>query len=353
MAGRFRRTITFPEPKTDPACRAIVSAKRASYRGRSASLPVRFHPIISNLDDDVASLRSWSHSTPSSSHHRSFTSLLDGVDHISVTLVSLSDLLSHPQAAESLRISPFTDPFLDDLMRLADSYDSFRTSLINLTHLQSETQSALRCSDSSRLASALRAQRHAGKDIIRIASMAKVAVKTKPPPTPLEQSASPDSTDVAVLPVAFCDAARAIGAASAELISGLAALCNESIVPVALFIDTGGPVKLLKIWWVVDLLRWKSRAQKRAQERKEQSSVKLVKIWWVADLVRWKSRARKRAMERSKQGELEVRMERKMAMENLEVLENCIAALENGSVKVFRSLVNARVSVLNILTPSI
>ncbi|KAJ3706811.1 hypothetical protein LUZ61_010516 [Rhynchospora tenuis] len=351
MAGRFRRTITFPELKTD-ASQAIISAKRASYRGRSASLPVRFHPIISNLDDDVASLRSWSLSTPSS-QHRSFASLLNGVDLISVTLVSLSDLLSHPQAADSLRISPFTDPFLEDLMRLADSYDSFRVSLINLSHLQAETQSALRRCDSSGLASALRAQRHTGKDIIRIASMAKFAVKTKPPPTPLEQSASPDSTDVAILPVAFCDAACAIGAASAELISGLVALCNEAIAPIAPMIGTSGPVKLIKIWWVVDLLRWKSRAQKRAMERKDRSSVKLIKVWWVADLVRWKSRASKRAMERTKPGELEVGMERKLAMEKLEALENCITTLENGSVKVFRSLVNARVSVLNILTPSI
>jgi Arabidopsis protein of unknown function len=265
----------------------------------------------------VASLRSWSESTTSPQSRSSY--LLNGVNLISVVLTSLSDLLSHPQAADPLRNSPVTDPFLDDLMRLADSYGTLRIFLINLSHLQAETQAALRRWDSPRLASAMRAQRHAGKEIIRLATKAKAAAKTKPTPF-LELSDSPDSTDVAILPVVFCDATFALAAASAELISGLAVLSNETIAPIAPVISTGGPVKLLKIWWVVDLLRWKSRA-------------------------------RKRAMERKKEGGFEVRMDRKVAMEKLVELEKCITALESGSDKVFRTLVNARVTVLNILTP--
>ncbi|XP_078163763.1 uncharacterized protein LOC144558768 [Carex rostrata] len=315
MAGRFRRTITFPSPRPD-ATFTTIATKRSSYRTRSSSLPVRFHPIISNLDDDVASLRSWSESRVGSSTH-----LLVGVDLISVVLASLSDLLSHPQAADPLRNSPITDPYLDDLMRLADCYDLFRISLINLSHLHGETQAALRRWDSARLASAVRAQHKASKDIIRIATRAKTAAKTKPSPLPLETSVSPDSTGVIILPVVFCDATFALAAASVELISGLAVLSNEATSPIAPVIATGGPVKLLKIWWIVDLMRWKSRAQRRAMERK-------------------------------KEGGMERRMERKVAMEKLEGLEKCITALENGSEKVFRALVNARVTVLNILTPT-
>ncbi|KAF3340292.1 hypothetical protein FCM35_KLT16063 [Carex littledalei] len=320
MAGRFQRTITFPSPRPDASC-TTVATKRSSYRTRSSSLPVRFHPIISNLDDDVASLRSWSESR-SSPQAGSSTFLLVGVDLISVVLASLSDLLSHPQAADPLRNSPITDPYLDDLMRLADSYDLFRISLINLSHLQGETQAALRRWDSARLASAVRAQRKASKDIIRIATRAKAAAKTKPPPPPLEASVSLDSTGVIILPVVFCDATFALAAASAELISGLAVLSNEATSPIAPVVSTGGPVKLLKIWWIVDLMRWKSRA-------------------------------RRRAMERKKEGGMERSMERKVATEKLEGLKKCIIALESGSEKVFRALVNARVTVLNILTPSI
>lgn len=321
MAGRFRRTITFPEPGSKPSGGATVATKRSSYRNRSSSLPVRFHPIISDLDDDVASLRSWSESRTTSPQPRSSLYLLDGADLISIVLASLSDLLSHPQAADPLRNSPITDPFLDDLMRLADSYDIFRISLINLSHHQAETQAALRRWDSPRLTSAVRAQRQAGKDIIRLATKAKAAAKTKPMPL-LEPSVPSNSSGVDILPVVFCDATFALAAASAELISGLAALSNEAIAPIAPVIATGGPVKLLKIWWIVDLLRWKSRA-------------------------------RKRAMERKKEGGFEGRMERKVAMEKLVGLENCITALESSSDKVFRALVNARVTVLNILTPSI
>lgn len=320
MAGRFRRTITFPAPGTNPGGASTVATKRSSYRNRSSSLPVRFHPIVSDLDDDVASLRSWFESR-TSPQSRSSLYLLNGVNLISVVLASLSDLLSHPQAADPLRNSPITDPFLDDLMRLADSYDIFRISIINLSHVQAETQAALRRWDTHRLTSAVRAQRRAGKDMTRLASKAKAAAKTKPTPF-LEASGSPDSSGVAILPVVFCDATFALAAASAELISGLAALSSDAIAPIAPVISTGGPVKLLKIWWVVDLLRWKSRA-------------------------------RKRAMERKKEGGFEGRMEKKVAMEKLVSLENCITQLEIGSDKVFRALLNARVSVLNILTPSI
>ncbi|XP_072968374.1 uncharacterized protein [Typha angustifolia] len=41
------------------------------------------------------------------------------------------------------------------------------------------------------------------------------------------------------------------------------------------------------------------------------------------------------------------------ALEKLEELDGCIGSLESGSERVFRSLVNIRVSLLNILTPSL
>ena len=60
MVAGFRRTISFPAPKspTPPAgASAAASGKSAAYRARSASLPCRFHPLVLQLDDDVADLR--------------------------------------------------------------------------------------------------------------------------------------------------------------------------------------------------------------------------------------------------------------------------------------------------------
>uniref|UniRef100_A0A0D3FYX5 Uncharacterized protein n=1 Tax=Oryza barthii TaxID=65489 RepID=A0A0D3FYX5_9ORYZ len=58
MAG-YRRTISFPAPR--PAAFAIGATARdklaAAYHVRSASLPCRFHPLVVQLDDDVAALR--------------------------------------------------------------------------------------------------------------------------------------------------------------------------------------------------------------------------------------------------------------------------------------------------------
>jgi hypothetical protein len=43
--------------------------------------------------------------------------------------------------------------------------------------------------------------------------------------------------------------------------------------------------------------------------------------------------------------------ERKAAMERLRSLEGCVVAAEDGCEQVYRALVNARVSLLNVLTP--
>ncbi|EEE57544.1 hypothetical protein OsJ_07874 [Oryza sativa Japonica Group] len=51
MVVGFRRTISFPAPK------AATAAKGEAYRVRSASLPCRFHPLVVQLDEDVATMR--------------------------------------------------------------------------------------------------------------------------------------------------------------------------------------------------------------------------------------------------------------------------------------------------------
>jgi hypothetical protein len=73
-------------------------------------------------------------------------------------VVSLSELLNHPQVREPLRRlgarSPLAERLLDDFLRLADAHGSFRQALVALAALQAETRAALHRGDRARLASA-------------------------------------------------------------------------------------------------------------------------------------------------------------------------------------------------------
>jgi hypothetical protein len=156
MAG-YRRTISFPAPKPSGTTDlASASDKLAAYRVRSASLPCRFHPLVLQLDDDVAALRLvLGRSPPSPAVAPSVSAAASQVARV---LVSLSELLNHPQVREPLsRLggrSPLAEGLLDDFLRLADAHGSFRQALVALAALQAGTRAALRRGDPARLASA-------------------------------------------------------------------------------------------------------------------------------------------------------------------------------------------------------
>ncbi|KQK02626.2 LOW QUALITY PROTEIN: hypothetical protein BRADI_2g02755v3 [Brachypodium distachyon] len=79
-------------------------------------------------------------------------------------------------------------------------------------------------------------------------------------------------------------------------------------------------------------------------------------IWWVADLMRWMSLAKhwsvgKRNSSADNNGN-ESSTTRKAVFELHENLERCIASVDCSGEKVFQALVNTRVSLLNILSPT-
>ncbi|EEE61493.1 hypothetical protein OsJ_15779 [Oryza sativa Japonica Group] len=284
MAG-YRRTISFPAPR--PAAFAIGATARdklaAAYHVRSASLPCRFHPLVVQLDDDVAALRLVIGQSPPAAP--SASSVSAAASQVGRVLVSLSELLHHPQAQEPLRRlgrSTFAERLLDDFLRLADAHGSFREALVGLSALQAETRAALRRGDPARLASAARAQRRAGRDLPRLA-------------------------------------------AAARAVNGTASSDEPS-------------TSHHRIWWVADLVRWMSRAKRRSAKKQndgggddgESSTVQL------------RSESRMKPEEKA----------RRAAFERHENLERCIASVDSSGEKVFRALVNTRVSLLNILSPS-
>ncbi|TVU27957.1 hypothetical protein EJB05_19462, partial [Eragrostis curvula] len=100
-------------------------------------------------------------------------------------------------------------------------------------------------------------------------------------------------------------------------------------------------------------------------------SSSMPRIWWVADLMRWMSRAKRRSAKKqhaedhcsasATQPRTDAKVvaamdpedkEREVAFERLDNLERCIADVDSSGEKVFRALVNTRVSLLNILSPA-
>ncbi|KAF0891233.1 hypothetical protein E2562_009411 [Oryza meyeriana var. granulata] len=355
MAG-YRRTISFPAPK--PAAFAISTTASkdklaTAYHVRSASLPCRFHPLVVQLDDDVAALRLVIGQSPPAGGCAppSASSISAAASQVGRVLVSLSELLHHPQAQEPLRRlgrSTFAERLLDDFLRLADAHGSFREALVALSALQAETRAALRRGDPARLASAARAQRRAGRDLPRLAAATRAVVSKSPAQLPEDLPA-----DTAALAAAVADATVAVASGSATVFSGLSSLSNSAAA-----------ARVEVAWtpcWIT--------APARLTAASDATSTSHHRIWWVADLIRWMSRAKRRSAKKQNDGggdddessTMQLRSEsrvkpeekaRRAALERHENLERCIASVDSSGEKVFRALVNTRVSLLNILSPN-
>ncbi|XP_051218636.1 uncharacterized protein [Lolium perenne] len=359
MAG-YRRTISFPTPRarTDAAANGKLAA---AYRVRSASLPCRFHPLVLHLDDDVAALRliiargpSSSSSSVLSAQPQSAPAVTAAAAQVVRVLASLSDLLHHPQAQDPLRRlatspSPLADRLLDDFLRLADAHGTFRESLVALAALQSETRAALRRGDPARLASAARAQRRAARGLPRLAAAAR-AVASRPP-APLPADLQPET---AALAAAVADSAVAVASASAAVFSGVSALSNAAAAARVQVASTPCWITAAqtsprtsshqRVWWVADLVRWMSRAKRRSAGRQSIACANDddASTSSTSSTARLRPEARVEPEERA----------RKAALELHDNLERCIASVDASGDKVFRALVNTRVSLLNILSPT-
>ncbi|KAK3143985.1 hypothetical protein QOZ80_4AG0307420 [Eleusine coracana subsp. coracana] len=353
MAG-YRRTISFPAAKPSGSATDLASAseKLAAYRIRSCSLPCRFHPLVLQLDDDVAALRLVIGQSPPSPVSTS-------ASQTGRVLGSLSDLLTHPQARDPLRRlarSPLADRLLDDLLRLADAHGTFRHALVAIAAHQAEARAALRRGDHARLASASRAMRRAARDLPRLAAAARAVASAAGKP-PMSDSLP---ADAAALAAAVADATAAVASGSAAVFSGVSTISNAAaaarvdvastpcwvtVVPSKLVASSSSSDASSKtknrhrIWWVADLIRWMSRAKRRSAEKQSGEDDGSEEESSTAQL---RSETRTKPEERA----------RRAAFERHENLERCIGSVEASGEKVFRGLVNTRVSLLNILSPS-
>ncbi|CAM0870521.1 unnamed protein product [Alopecurus aequalis] len=339
MAVGFRRRLAaLTVPKASPYLRRTRHKKLSYTHARSASLPGRFHPVVAALHDSANDLLAWTEATAPAQAGTAW--IADGVDHLGRVLAGLTDLLHHPQAQDPLRRSrrrssktaaPWTERLLDDLLLLADAHGSFREALLSLKQLLAEAHAAVRRRDDPRLAAALRARRRSDRDLSRLASTLRALSHRS------SSGASTSDSGEAAVAEAVAAATCAAAAASAAIFAGLAS-ASASSASRALASPTSASSPAAKaagapVWWVADLLRWRRRTVSVATCESSGSPGGSAK-----------DTPPKECFDEEEE-------ERKAAMERLRSLEECVVAAEDGCERVYRALVSARVSLLNVLTP--
>ncbi|PVH33283.1 hypothetical protein PAHAL_9G616400 [Panicum hallii] len=306
MAVGFRRRLTALSVPKAALLRRTRHKKLSYSRVRSNSLPGRFHPVVAGLHESANALIAWTEEPAQASP----AWIGDGVTHLGRLLVGLTDLLHHPQAQDPLqrrsKTAPWTERLLDDLLLLADAHGCFREALLALKQLLSEAHAALRRRDATRLAAALRARRRSDRDLARLASTLRCLAHRS-----TSAAATSDSSEAAVAD-AVAAATCAAAAASAAIFAGLASASASS--------------------------------SSRAMTSPLASPAKVAAV----PVCETGPGAKEVPLEECCNEEEE---ERQAAMDRLRRLEECVVAAEDGCEQVYRALVNARVSLLNVLTP--
>ncbi|KAJ8498899.1 hypothetical protein OPV22_009451 [Ensete ventricosum] len=292
MVAAFRGSVTVPGSPNP-------SEENKPRHARSTSLPSLSHPAVSHLHDQICALRSWPlqpdgrHSPPPAGEW-----IVAGFTGIGRLHDALHDLLRLPLVRDPLRPAPWADRLLDAFLRLADAHGSFRSVALALRQHLSEARVATRRHDPGRLSSALRAHRRAEKALARLASAAKDIARH----APLAPGLPADEAEIADI---LREAVEATATTSAAVFAGVAAVSSAA--------ETAAALALKGSSTVGTLMRLSSTTKKAALESERETA----------------------------------------ALERLEEAQECIEGLEKGSERVLRSLMNNRVSLLNILSPSL
>ncbi|KAF8406692.1 hypothetical protein HHK36_008783 [Tetracentron sinense] len=296
MVAGFRRSFSFPNRLSPPEKR---------YHVRSTSLPCRIsHPLISQLRDEIHDLRAWE----SKSDNPTSAWLCDGLTGLSKLHHSLDDLLQLSQTHDSLRRrSNWVENLLEVFLHFVDVYGIFRAALLGLKEEQLAAQVAIRRRDHSKIALYVKARKRMDKEMAKLASVVRSIWRRSAP-----RSVSVSDGDIDQLTGVLWDVNEVTVSVSIALFNGVSS--SSSYMP-------------FKSWMVWKVLK------KRNKTKREEGIQEFQEVGVVESL--------------RKEGEEEVRI---MALRRLQDLEECIGGIESGSESVFRSLINTRVLLLNILT---
>ncbi|CAN6192360.1 unnamed protein product [Urochloa humidicola] len=264
---------------------------------RSASVPWQTtHPVVTDVEVQLVALRSWT-SNPGSNPL--------SLAHVRALLCVLDELLHLPLAKRALAGA---DGLLDGFLVLADAFGTFLAALLALRQHAADLRAAVRRRDAAKLASAARAQRQVGRELEHLAAAVVREAARCAKASLLASAASPAVVEVEVAR-AVAEAVNDTGAASASVFSAVGAVADAAAA-------LASPAS--------------SSPKKRLPPLVNASS---------------SSRSSSNKIRDSENREA-------TALAKLHELEQCVGELESESEKVFRSLVQTRVSLLNIHTPT-
>ncbi|XVE94437.1 hypothetical protein REPUB_Repub02eG0008400 [Reevesia pubescens] len=299
MVGVFRRSLSFPNKTLNRPSKPPIS-----HHIRSISLPCRSHPLISQLKDEISELKTWS----CNPNNRTSAWLCDGLSHLKDVHDTLHDILQLPQTHELLSHKrEWVEKLLEDFLRFVDVYGIFQTSFLSvLKEEQLAARVALRRKDDSKIAMYLKGRKKMAKEIAKLVSSIRCIGQYSFPVSALVSIADTELTAV------ISDVIEVTASVSLALFNGISMSFTSR-----------------KSSWIGLMLSKKAKKVKIEESIKEFQQIGEPNIWGLR-----------------KKGDEEVRM----VLKRMQDLESCIADIESGSEKAFRSLINTRVSLLNTLT---
>ncbi|PON90438.1 hypothetical protein TorRG33x02_137230 [Trema orientale] len=300
MVGVFRRSLSFPNKI--PSRNNNPSKPPISHHTRSISLPCRSHPLISQLRDGVAELHCWA-TQPDS---RTSAWLADGLTRLKDVHDCLDDILQLPQTQESLRRQPHSaaENLLEDFLRFVDVYGIFQTSMLALKEEQSAAQVALRKRDESKISLYVKSRKRMAKEMRKLISAVRCIKGRSAPPL--------------------------VRVGDAELADAIGDVVEVTVtVSLALFNGIATPFGSKRSTWNVGLSRLRKKAKVAEEGIEEFGEIGAECLLGLR-----------------KKSDEEIRS----ASKKMQELEICIGGIESGGQRIFRSLINTRVSLLNALT---
>nr|GMD43607.1 uncharacterized protein LOC109181231 [Ipomoea batatas] len=298
MVAGFRRSLSFPNHPNSSSS----SKPKKTFHVRSTSLPCRSHPLISQLRDDLNALMA------ALSETRTSAWLCDALARLKTIHESLDDLLQLPQTRESLHAhAGLVENLLEDFLRFVDVYGIFQTMILRVKEEHQGARVAVRRKDAAKLASFSKSIKNLGKEMEKLIPNLQSTATDKYLVLPKQVVAVPDG-DAEVVGV-MKDAVKVTVMVSTALFNGLSV---SFTLP-----------KSSSRRWMVGAKR--VNVEEGIEEFKEMAA-----LWGL----------------RRKGEEEDV----KMVSKRMHEMEDCIGGIESGGEKVFRSLINARVSLLNVFT---
>ncbi|KAI3706124.1 hypothetical protein L1987_76382 [Smallanthus sonchifolius] len=297
MVAHFRRSVSFSNTASPPPPPSFSTTKAAGKRihFRSTSLPTRSHPILFQLKYHLNQLKShWaSHMLPESLH---LDRVSDALIRLRIILESLDDLLDLAPSRDSLRRHPdWVEKVLEDFLVMVDVYGTFQMQVSTLKQCVITTQLATKRKDALKKVVCLKGLKKSGNEISKLVPFLQ-AIRLHP----VCVTGSDLNIDFELVGV-IKDVIEVIIVISEAVFSGIF-----------------GSFETRKTSWMMGLK--KSKREKGIKELENG-------IW---------------SLRNYKDGDLNKKM--------MQDMENCIDGIESGSERVFRSLINTRVSLLNVLT---